>query len=180
MASAAFTLPEAAALLDIPERQIRKEVEHGLFSTRLSFPALVYLRALRALGFDLGVDDRRKVFEIVAEAVRRDNDTVDVSPIVTLKLGELVKEIRAKVDRFSRWRAHLTTDRRVLGGEPVFPKSRLAVRQVGGMLERGASPQEIKEDYPYLKDEDLNFARLFVRAYPRVGRPRETGQAPDR
>jgi uncharacterized protein (DUF433 family) len=164
----------------MPERQVRKEVEHGLFSTSLTFQSLVYLRALRALGLDLGVEDRKKVFEVVADAVRRESDTAQVSPIVTLKLGALVKEVRNKVERFSRWRDRLTTDRRVLGGEPVFPKSRLAVRNLGGMLERGASVEDIKDDYPYLTDEDLEFSRLFVRAYPRVGRPRETRQAPAR
>jgi len=42
---------------------------------------------------------------------------------------------------------------------------------VGGMLERGVAAQEILEDYPYLEAQDLEFARLHVRAYPRIGRP---------
>lgn len=31
--------------------------------------------------------------------------------------------------------------------------------------------------YPYLDDQDLEFSRVFVTAYPRVGRPRGTRQA---
>lgn len=27
--------------------------------------------------------------------------------------------------------------------------------------------------YPYLKDEDIEFAPVYARAYPRMGRPRE-------
>jgi uncharacterized protein (DUF433 family) len=65
-------------------------------------------------------------------------------------------------------------------GEPVFPKSRLAVRQVGTMLLRGAAPADIREDYSYLTEQDIEFAKLFALAYPRVGRPREAGQAPAR
>jgi uncharacterized protein (DUF433 family) len=61
----------------------------------------------------------------------------------------------------------------VLGGEPVFRATRLSVRHVGGMLERGESPGTVREDYPYLTKEDLAFSRLFARAYPRVGRPRQ-------
>jgi uncharacterized protein (DUF433 family) len=175
----AFSPAEAAALLDMPERQVRKEVEHGLFTTHLTFATLVYLKALRTLGQELAVEDRKKVLAVVSKAVRGASDTARISPILTLELGMLVKEVRAKVERFARWRDGLSADRRVLGGELVFPNSRLAVRQIGGMLERGAPASEIREDYPYLTEQDLEFSRLFVRAYPRVGRPRETGQASD-
>ena len=65
------------------------------------------------------------------------------------------------------------TNEGVLGGEPTFPQSRLAVRHVGGMLLKGASKDELLDDYPYLTDVDIEFAPLYTRAYPRVGRPRE-------
>ena len=45
------------------------------------------------------------------------------------------------------------------------------------MLERGESPEIVREGYPYVTAEDLEFARLFVRAYPRVGRPPSDRQA---
>jgi uncharacterized protein (DUF433 family) len=180
MTMPAFNPTEAAAFLNMPERQIRKEVEHGLFSIHLTFQSLVYLRALRTLGLDLGVEDRKKLLKVVTDAVRCEADTAQLSPIVTLKVGDLVKEVRDKIERFSQWKNALVVDKRVLAGEPVFPKSRLAVRQIGGMLERGASEADVRTDYPYLTHEDLEFSQLFVRAYPRVGRPRETSQAPHR
>jgi uncharacterized protein (DUF433 family) len=43
------------------------------------------------------------------------------------------------------------------------------------MLARGAPAAEVREDYPDLTDADLDFARLYTAAYPRIGRPR--GQA---
>ncbi|HKY38899.1 MAG TPA: DUF433 domain-containing protein [Polyangiaceae bacterium] len=178
--ASAFSPAEAAALLDLSERQVRKEVEHGLFTTRLNFQSLVYLQALKRLGVDLGVEDRKKLLVVVDDAVQHGTDTAPLSQVLLVKIGSLVREVRDKVERFSRWKERLITDRSILTGEPVFPKSRLAVRHIGTMLERGASQVEVKEDYPYLTDEDLEFAPLFVRAYPRVGRPRETRQAPDR
>ena len=60
----------------------------------------------------------------------------------------------------------------ILGGEPVFVGSRLAVRHVGGMLAQGTDLSEVQEDYPYLTERDIEFARLYVAAYPRMGRPR--------
>lgn len=60
-----------------------------------------------------------------------------------------------------------------MGGAETFPNSRLTVRHIGEMLERGVAVKEILEDYPYLSPSDLDFARLFVRAYP----DREVGNA---
>lgn len=80
---------------------------------------------------------------------------------ITTKANRVVK-------RFETWKAKLIEDDNILGGEPVFPKSRLAVRQVGEMLLRGADPDEIKEAYPYLEDQDIEFAPLYTQAYPRV------------
>ena len=70
------------------------------------------------------------------------------------------------------WKGEVIVSETILGGEPVFPSTRLAVRHVGEMLRRGTERAEILEDYPYLTDQDLDFARLYAIAYPRIGRPR--------
>jgi hypothetical protein len=64
-----------------------------------------------------------------------------------------------------------------MAGERVFPGSRLTVRHVGELLERGDSPNDLLEDYPELSPQDLEFSQLFVKAYPRAGRPRVRDQA---
>ena len=46
------------------------------------------------------------------------------------------------------------------------------LRQIGEMARRGALVKEILEDSPYLDTQDIEFAKPFVAAYPRVGRPR--------
>ena len=56
---------------------------------------------------------------------------------------------------------------------------RLAVRQIGEMARRGATVAEILEDYPYLIELDVELAKRFVTAYPRLGRPRSR-EAPAR
>jgi len=72
----------------------------------------------------------------------------------------------AGTDRFEAWKRTLIVDDAILGGEAVFPRTRLAVRHVGEMLLRGVAPAEIVEDYPYLKKEDLDFARMYASAKP--------------
>lgn len=180
-----LTVNEAAALFGLDEGRIRKDVEHGVFGAgsppRFELSAVVYLRALVDFGFELGVDDRKKLYGLIVRALkmRKPPATTELSPITELKLGKLVGEVTERIDRFDAWRNRIVTDPKVLGGEPVFPRTRLAVRHVGGMLLRGGSPKEIREDYPQLTDDDIEFAKLYAQAHPRVGRPRER-QAPAR
>src|SRR5262249_15995370 len=83
------------------------------------------------------------------------------------------EELSSKIDGFLAWKRQLVTDPNLLGGEPAFPKSRLAVRHIGMMILRGADPAELREDYPYLTSDDLEQSVLYTKAYPRVGGPRE-------
>jgi uncharacterized protein (DUF433 family) len=179
-----LTPNEVAALSGLDERRVRKDVEYGFFGStsppRFELPALVYFRTLAEFGFDLGVEDRKKLYTLILDALKTEKvpASIELSPIAELKLGKVVREVESKLDRFEAWKKKLVTSPDILGGEPVFPKSRLAVRHVGGMVLRGASTEEIREDYPYLKDEDIECAKLYTEAYPRVGRPREREAAP--
>jgi uncharacterized protein (DUF433 family) len=66
-------------------------------------------------------------------------------------------------DRFETWKAKLINNPNILGGETVFPVSRLSVQRIGRSLERGETLEVLREDYPYLTDEDFDFARIFVK-----------------
>lgn len=170
---------EVAALLDLPERQVRKDIEHGVIGAgsppRLSFPALVYFQALRLMELELGVEDRKKLLQKILDAMARapTPDTVELASVLSLRIGPVVQELADKLDAFNRWKDTLVVSPDILGGEPAFPRSRLAVRRVGGLALRGESVAAIREDYPYLSEQDVEFARLYARAYPRVGRPPE-------
>lgn len=186
MSTPAFSPAEAAALVDLPERRVRKEIEHGLIKKTakgkrpsVGFEALVFLRAVQLMDLDLRVDDRMKVLKSIRNALvhGRRPETVELSSVLRLALGPIVRELTERLEAFDAWKKKLVVRDDVLGGEPVFPESRLAVRHVGGLMERGESPEVIIEDYPYLDEQDLKFAALFSRAYPRVGRPRATDQA---
>ncbi len=175
----ALSAAEVVAFTGLEERRVRKDVEYGFFGSasppRFELPAVVYFRAVAELGFDLGVEDRKKLYVLIRDALKAKAPParLALSAITELKLGDIVSDVKRKLERFEAWKAKLTVDERILGGEPAFAKSRLAVRQLGGMLIKGASPADVREDYPYLKDEDIEFARLYALAYPRVGRPRE-------
>ena len=170
---------EVVALFGLDERRVRKDVELGVFGRmsppRFQFPQVVYLFTVAALGFELGVADRKRLYALIATALRKVKQpaSVDLGDFVEVRLGRAAREVKGRVDRFDAWKKKLVVRDDILGGEPVFPKSRLAVRQVGEMYCRGASVEELREDYPNLKEHDIEFAKLFAQAYPRVGRPRE-------
>ena len=82
-----------------------------------------------------------------------------------LSAAELAVLLGDRLELFEAWKAKLVTDDRILGGEPVFPKSRLAVRNIGKQLLKGVSAAELREEYPYLKDDDVEFARVYTLAY---------------
>lgn len=179
MTATTLTTNEVAALVGLEEGQVRKEFEHGLTGTgsppRFTFIDAVYFGALAVLGLHLGVEDRRKLHEVIARGMKgkKPPTTVEVSPVLDLKLGQVAEAIGDRLEHFEAWKGNLVTSENVLGGEPVFPKSRLAVRNIGGQVLRGALAKDLRDDYPYLKDQDIEFAKLYTLAYPKMGRPRE-------
>lgn len=172
----AFTATKVAALTGLDERAIHKDLEHGIVVAgsppRFSEVALVYFRATATFALRLGAQDRRRLHAAIADGLARGLAVLDLGHGWTLDLAAVTGDVRERAARFEGWRCCLVSREDVLGGEPVFPGSRLAVRHVGEMLLHGAEPAEVLNDYPELQPEDLEFARPYVAAYPGLGRPR--------
>jgi uncharacterized protein (DUF433 family) len=175
MATETLSATEVAALAGLDESRVRKEVEYGILPRpSFTFEDLIYFAVLGALGVQLGVEDRRKLHGAVIGAMVAHAAAAMISPVLEVRLDRVAKDVGGRLARFEAWKKmRVVAHEDVLGGEPTFPKSRLAVRHVGGMLLKGASKDELREDYPYLKDEDIEFAPVYTTAYPRMGRPRE-------
>jgi uncharacterized protein (DUF433 family) len=176
--SAALTVNEVVAFSGIEEGRVRKDVEHGLFGMesppKFDRVAIIYFRVMAELGMQPGVEDRRKIYRLIGEAFASSNrpTIVKVSPVLDLKLTRVTKDVGDTIRRFEAWKKkRVSIDPEILGGEPTFSKTRLAVRHIGGLVLQDAI-DEIREDYPYLSDEDIEFAKLYTLAYPKRGRPR--------
>ena len=50
----------------------------------------------------------------------------------------------------------------VLGGKPIIRDLRISVEMILELLTKGATEQEILEDYPELEPEDLRAALLYA------------------
>jgi uncharacterized protein (DUF433 family) len=173
-----FTPNEAAALIEISPKRIYKEIEYRIIRSdnpshnQLSFGTLVYLRALKEINFDFSISYRIHLHEALQIAWDQQISTLEFGKFFTLKVSEIGQELQTLIDRFEAWKARLVSNPNILGGEIVFPDSRLSVQRVGGSLERGESLKVLHEDYPYLTNEDFDFARIYVKSYPIQGRPK--------
>jgi len=187
LAALSLSAAEVSALLEMPERRVRKEVEHGLFPSppQLDFDMVVYLTIVDRLAeLEPPVEWRRQMLasirkELMHGRISAVSEELELVPgVLHLRLRTVAEEVSERLVPFYRWRdARVVSDPAILGGEPVFRGSRLSVRRVGEALERGERAATIREDYPYLSAKDVEFAPRYVRAYPRVGRPRESAKA---
>lgn len=173
-----LTTSEVTALFDLDERRVRKDVEYGVFDRiesppRFDLADVVYLYTVAGIGLELNVEDRKKLYRVIVAAMRsRKPPDVELGAYFVVKVDAAAHDVEARLSEFEKWKKKLVERDDVLGGEPAFPKSRLAVRHIGEMARRGASAEEITSDYPNLSKQDVEFARRFTAAYPRVGRPR--------
>ena len=188
LSSVSLSPAEVSALLEVPERRVRKEIEHGLLpSPPVDFQAAVYLWVVHSLNeLEPSVEWRRSLLtsirnHLVHAPMSSIPKELELVHGVSLHLRSLVEEVWERVFSFSRWcNGRVASDPEILGGEPVFLGSRLSVRRIGEAAERRGAIAGMLEDYPYLKAADIEFAKRFARAYPRVGRPRESAKASPR
>ena len=57
---------------------------------------------------------------------------------------------------------HITFNKDILCGKPIIRDMRISVELILELLAKGASKQEILEDYPELEPEDIQAALLYA------------------
>ena len=175
---AIFTPNEAAAFAYLSPKRVYKEIEYKIIqpvnnAPRLSFAALIYLRALKEINFEFSVKYRTDLYQRLVKAIEEQATTVEFAKFFVLQLNIIDRELSQLISQFNQWKSNLVSDSEIMGGQTVFPNSRLSVQHIGKIIDRGESLQIIQEDYPYLSDSDLKFAPLYVKAYPVIGRPKK-------
>ncbi len=60
------------------------------------------------------------------------------------------------------WRERIIIDPNVMAGKPVIKGTRIPVDAILRRLGEGASIEEILEDYPNLKEEDIRAALIYA------------------
>ena len=172
-ASAVTGLPLAAVHKAIDSRLIRpRSARSGVTVRRLlTKEQLIYLQ-LEADGLRLlPVATRREIADSIQRSPK--TDVLAVGNGTALFVG--FKVARRKVESQLKQLAHIeemvVSDPEIMGGTPVFKGTRIPVDLVADMLSQGATEDEIVEGYPSLNKEKIAIAQLYMRAFPRRGRP---------
>jgi uncharacterized protein (DUF433 family) len=188
MISDDLSLKEAAVLSGAPEKTIRHELAARVARAsrsgrrrRFSAREVVYFSLVSGLPVSLDKARRKELFELLAADKERSGRwrrekhrlVLEGDVPVVLPTDEVMKRIEGRVRSFLRSRARVSSRPEVLGGEPVFEGTRIAVRFVGERAKKGEPVVALLEDYPALDENDIEFARTFVELGRPPGRPRK-------
>jgi uncharacterized protein (DUF433 family) len=81
-----------------------------------------------------------------------------------VNLGNMLGVIRGEREATVEYQRFIARDPKVCGGEPVIKGTRVTVRTVLASLAEGAKVEEILEDFPTLKEEDVRAVIAFAAA----------------
>ena len=188
-----FSLREAAAIAGIPESTIRTAIEKRSIrpsssrvgkSIRYEFDLneLLFIKLLTELPFSLRKEDKRSLRQLVGKSSGSVGRWQMRGPNLLMKKGELSvsvhyrplrKQLVQNVNLYRRGAGRIVSDPEILSGERVFKGTRIPLEHIAGLLRKGVSEAEIREDYPALSDLDLVFASIHARMSPPPGRPRK-------
>jgi uncharacterized protein (DUF433 family) len=177
-----YTPAQVAAITGLPIGAVRKAIEQNLVHAErvrrgriiermLSRSQAVYLQ-MEAKGLrSLPLATRREI----AEAIERDPgiDAMFLSEgsVILIEVKSARKEVDTGLRRLEKASRIVESNPEIMRGTPVYKGTRIPVTAVAEMLSQGSSIEEVLQGYPALTREMVELAPLYVRAFPRRGRP---------
>lgn len=177
-----YTPAQVSAITDLPLPTVHKAIEYKLIRPKrvregrvvqrmISKSQVLYLR-MEAKGLrSLPLATRRQV----AQAVERDPgiDVMALSKgsVILIEFKSARKEVDTGLRRLAQAVRMVESDAEIMRGTPVYKGTRIPVESVAEMLSQGSTVVEILEGYPALTRQQVELAPMYVRAFPRRGRP---------
>ena len=172
-AAAVTGLPLAAVHKAIDSRMIRPRSARSGRSVRrlLTKEQLIYLQ-LEAEGLRLlPVETRREIAESIQRSPKVDLMAIGNGTVLFVEFKTARRKVEAQLKQLAHIEEMVVSDPEIMRGTPVFRGTRIPVDLVADMLAQGATEEEILEGYPTLSKEKIAKAPLYMRAFPRRGRP---------
>lgn len=183
-----FSAAEAAVLAEAEVKSVHNAVDDLLPEAAgrvRSFSAadVLALRAAMAVASLCSREARRRFVVAIRQTPR--TRYVDASKALRLDVRSVRRDMLGPMRTVRALRHLATVDPEILGGTPVFRGTRVPIELIAAMVESGEPIETILSGYPTLDEARIRLAPLWVKTYPRRGRPAprpwaEDGRAPDR
>src|SRR6185312_261254 len=132
---------------------------------------LIYLQ-LEADGLRLlPVGTRREIAEAIQKFPKTERLPIANGTALRIEIGTARRAVETQLKQMARLEEIVVSDPEIMRGTPVYKGTRVPVDLVADMLAQGATVDEILEGYSSLTGEMVAIAPLYVRAFPRRGRP---------
>ncbi len=177
-----YTPAQAAAVTGLRLAAIHKAIDSQLIRPRssrtgaivrrlLSKEQVIFLQ-LEAEGLRLlPPGTRRSIAESIRRSPAANRLRVGDGAALCIEVGPARRKVERGLKQLARIEQMVASDAGVMRGTPVFKGTRIPVDMVADMLAQGASVEEILDGYPSLDREKIELAPLYMRAFPRRGRP---------
>jgi len=177
-----YTPAQAAAITGLPLAAVHKAIDSRLIRPRsarsgasvrrlLTKEQLIYLQ-LEAEGLRLlPVGTRREIAESIQRSPKTEKLPVANGAALLIEIGTARRAVENQLKQLTRMEEMVASDPEIMRGTPVYKGTRIPVDLVADMLAQGATAEEILEGYPTLSKEKIAIAPLYMRAFPRRGRP---------
>ena len=177
-----YTPAQAAAVTGLPLAAVHKAIDSRLIRPRtarsgatvrrlLTKEQLIFLQ-LEAEGLRLlPVGTRREIAEAIQRSPKAEKLRIANGTALLIEIGSARRRIESHLKQLGRIEGMVVNDPEIMRGTPVFKGTRIPVDLVADMLAQGATAEEILEGYSTLNKEKIAIAPLYMRAFPRRGRP---------
>ena len=177
-----YTPAQAAAVTGLSLAAVHKAIDSRLIRPRtarsgatvrrlLTKEQLIFLQ-LEAEGLRLlPVGTRREIAESIRRSPKTEKLRVANGTALLIEIGSARRTIESHLKQLARIEEMVVSDPEIMRGTPVFKGTRIPVDLVADMLAQGAAAKEILEGYSTLNEEKIAIAPLYMRAFPRRGRP---------
>ena len=96
---------------------------------------------------------------------------VSEESVILIEFKSARKEVDMGLRRLAQAVRMVESDAEIMRGTPVYKGTRIPVESIADMLSQGTTVAEIVEGYPALTRQKVELAPMYVRAFPRRGRP---------
>lgn len=178
----AYTPSQVSAVTGLPLPAVHKAIEYKLIRPKriregrvvqrlLSKSQILYLQ-MEAKGLRwLPLAARRQVAKAVEQDPGIDAMIMSEGSAILIQFKSARKQVETGLRRLADATRMVQSDPEIMRGAPVYKGTRIPIHDIADMLSQRATVEEILDGYPALTRQKVELAPLYVKAFPRRGRP---------